>query len=83
MKEKKIETATDLFNEIKKEEETKQEEEEEETTKEDSGFESIETDEDVPFEFVQATGADARPGDWRCPSGCGDMQKTRKSCFRC
>ena len=82
MKEKKIETATDLFNEIKKEEETKQEEEEE-TTKEDSGFESIETDEDVPFEFVQATGADARPGDWRCPSGCGDMQKTRKSCFRC
>lgn len=73
----KVENATDLFNEIKKEEEVKQEE------KEDSGFESIETDDDVPFEFVQATGADAKPGDWRCPSGCGDMQKTRKSCFRC
>jgi 5'-3' exoribonuclease 2 len=73
----KVENATDLFNEIKKEEEVKQEE------KEDSGFESIETDDDVPFEFVQATGTDAKPGDWRCPSGCGDMQKTRKSCFRC
>ena len=70
-----VKNASDLFNEIKKEE-VKQE-------GEDSGFESIETDDDVPFEFVQATGADARPGDWRCPSGCGDMQKTRKSCFRC
>ena len=74
----KVENATDLFNEIKKEEEEVKQEE-----KEDSGFESIETDDDVPFEFVQATGADAKPGDWRCPSGCGDMQKTRKSCFRC
>ena len=71
----RVKNASDLFNEIKKEE-VKQE-------GEDSGFESIETDDDVPFEFVQATGADARPGDWRCPSGCGDMQKTRKSCFRC
>jgi 5'-3' exoribonuclease 2 len=73
-KKAKIENATDLFNEIKREETE---------DREDSGFESIETDDDVPFEFVQATGADARPGDWRCPTGCGDMQKTRKSCFRC
>ena len=81
MRKERIETATDLFNEIK-EEETKQEEEEE-TTKEDSGFESIETDEDVPFEFVSHRARTRRPNDWRCPSECGDIQKTRKSCFRC
>ena len=85
MKEKKIETATDLFNEIKKEEETKQEEEEEEeeTTKEDSGFESIETDEDVPFEFVQATGADEETGRLAVSVWMRRHAKTRKSCFRC
>jgi 5'-3' exoribonuclease 2 len=53
----------------------------------DSTTTAVETensaDELPAHEFVQATGPDARPGDWMCPSGCGAMYANKGTCFKC
>ena len=39
---------------------------------------------DIPSHpFVQATGPDAQPGDWMCPTGCGRMYASKGTCFKC
>ena len=49
----------------------------------ESTLTTVDSDEVVEHPFVQATGPDAQPGDWMCPTGCGAMYGNKGSCFRC
>ena len=90
---KKVKKEEDEDDEAKKKAkefwETLEEKAESEKAESESTVATLESADETPYDevpshpFVQATGPDAQPGDWMCPSGCGAMYATKGTCFRC